>query len=44
MISDYPDKAALHYLMNEFVDEVLEKNGDNIKVVLRDMKIKTILV
>lgn len=44
MISDYHDKVALHYLMNEFVDEVLEKNADNIKVVLRDMKIKTILV
>ena len=44
MISDYPDKRGLHHLMGKFVDEVLEKNKDNVKVVLRDMKIKTILV
>lgn len=43
MISDYPDKKGLHHLMDKFVDEVLEKNGDNVKVVLRDMKIGNII-
>jgi len=43
MISDYPDKKGLHHLMDKFVDEVLEKNKDNVKVVLRDMKIGNII-
>lgn len=42
MISDYPDKQGLHHLMVEFADTVLKKNKDNIKVVLRDMKIESI--
>ena len=43
MISDYPDKRGLHHLTERFVDEVLEKNKDNVKVVLRDMKIGNII-
>ena len=43
MISDIPDKRGLHHLMDKFVDEVLEKNKDNVKVVLRDMKIGNII-
>ena len=43
MISDVPDKKGLHHLTERFVGEVLEKNKDNIKVVLRDMKIGSII-
>ena len=43
MISDVPDKRGLHHLTERFVGEVLEKNKDNIKVVLRDMKISNII-
>ena len=44
MISDVPDKGGLHHLiMDKFLDEVLEKNIDNVKVVLRDMKIGNII-
>lgn len=43
MISDVPDKRGLHHLTERFVGEVLEKNGDNLKVVLRDMKISNII-
>ena len=43
MISDIPDKKGLHHLTERFVGEVLEKNKDNIKVVLRDMKIGSII-
>ena len=44
MISDAPDKAGLHHRTNKFVDQVLEKNEKNTKVVLRDMKINNILI
>jgi hypothetical protein len=43
MISDTPDKRGLHHLTNKFVDEVLEGNKNNIKVVIRDMKIDNIV-
>jgi hypothetical protein len=43
MISDVQDKKGLHHLTERFVDEVLEKNIDNLKVVLRDMKIGSII-
>ena len=43
MISDVPDKRGLHQLTERFVGEVLEKNKDNVKVVLRDMKIGSII-
>jgi hypothetical protein len=43
MISDVPDKRGLHHLNERFVGEVLEKNKDNIKIVLRDMKIGSII-
>lgn len=43
MISDVPDKKGLHHLTEKFVGEVLEKNNDNIKIVLRDMKIGSII-
>lgn len=43
MISDVPDKRGLHHLTEKFVGEVLEKNKDNLKVVLRDMKISNII-
>lgn len=43
MISDVPDKRGLHHITEKFVGEVLEKNEDNVKVVLRDMKISNII-
>jgi hypothetical protein len=43
MISDVPDKKGLHHLTERFVGEVLEKNKYNVKVVLRDMKIGSII-
>ena len=43
MISDTPDKKGLHHKTNDFVEVVLEKNKDNVKVVLRDMKIGNII-
>lgn len=43
MISDTPDKPGLHHRTNKFVDEVLEGNKNNIKVVLRNMKIDNIV-
>jgi len=43
MISDVLDKRGLHQLTERFVDEVLKKNKDNLKVVLRDMKIGSII-
>jgi hypothetical protein len=43
MISDVPDKKGLHHLTEKFVGEVLEKNKDNVKIVLRDMKIGSII-
>jgi len=43
MISDVPDKRGLHHVTHNFVDQVLEKNKDNVKVVLRNMKIESII-
>jgi hypothetical protein len=43
MISDIPDKRGLHHKTERFVGEFLEKNKDNVKVVLRDMKISSII-
>lgn len=43
MISDVPDKKGLHQRTEKFIDEVLEKNINNVKVVLRDMKIGNII-
>jgi hypothetical protein len=43
MISDVPDKRGLHHITDRFVGEVLENNKDNVKVVLRDMKIGSII-
>jgi hypothetical protein len=44
MISDTPDKRGLHHVTHNFVDQVLEKNKDNVKVVLRNMKIESIII
>jgi len=43
MISDTQDKIGLHHKMNRFLGDVLIGNGNNIKVVLRDMKINNVL-
>ena len=43
MISDTPDKRGLHHLTERFVGEVLEKNCKSLKIVLRDMKIGSII-
>jgi hypothetical protein len=43
MISDMQDKKGLHHRTEEFVHQVLEKNANNVKVVLRDMKLKALL-
>jgi len=43
LISDVPDKRGLHHLTERFVNEVLEKNKDNVKIVLRDIKIGSII-
>jgi hypothetical protein len=45
MISDTPDKKGLHQKTNDFVGIVLylEKNKNNLKVVLRNMKIESII-
>ena len=43
MISDLPDKKGLHHRTERFVNELLEKNINNVKVVLRDMKIGNII-
>lgn len=43
MISDTPNKPGLHQRTNDFVDEILEGNKKNIKVVLRNMKIDNIV-
>jgi len=44
MISNEPDKRGLHHVTHNFVDQVLEKNKDNVKVVLRNMKIESIII
>jgi hypothetical protein len=43
MISDTQDKKGLHHLTEKFVHQLLEKNANNVKVVLRDMKIDNIV-
>jgi len=43
MISDMQDKKGLHHLTEKFVHQLLEKNANNVKVVLRDMKLKALL-
>lgn len=43
MISDEPNKRGLHPLNDKFVDEILEGNKKNIKVVLRNMKIDNLM-
>ena len=43
MISDTPNKPGLHHRTNSFIDTVLEKNKNNVKVVLRNMKIDNIV-
>lgn len=43
MISNTPNKPGLHHITNKFVDEVLEGNKNNIKIVLRNMKIDNIV-
>ena len=43
MISDTSNKPGLHHKTNKFVDEVLEGNKNNIKIVLRNMKIDNIV-
>jgi hypothetical protein len=43
MISDTLNKPGLHHTINKFVDEILEKNKNNVKVVLRNMKIDNIV-
>jgi len=46
MISDIPDKKGLHHhtawIVGKFVDDVLKKN-DDIKTVLRDLRINSII-
>lgn len=43
MISDEPDKRGLHHKTNKFIDDILEGNKNNIKVVLRNMKIDNLI-
>lgn len=43
LISDIPDKRGLHHLTEKFVIQILEKNEENIKVVLRDMKLNNLI-
>jgi hypothetical protein len=43
MISDMQDKKGLHHRTEKFVHQLLEKNANNVKVVLRDMKLKALL-
>lgn len=43
MISDISSKRGLHHLAEKFTDDVLKKNDENIKVVLRDLKIGSLI-
>ena len=43
MISDTQDKRGLHHKTNDFVNNILEGNKNNIKIVLRNMKIDNIV-
>ena len=44
VISDTPNKTGLHHRTNKFIGTVLEKNKNNVKVVLRNMKIDNIII
>ena len=44
LITDETDKKGLHPIINDFVSKVLEKNKDNVKIVLRNMKIENIII
>jgi hypothetical protein len=43
MISDVKDKKGLHKLTEGFIEDLLIGNKKNIKVLIRDMKIKELL-
>jgi hypothetical protein len=43
MISDVPNKRGLHVLTEEFVLEVVNSNSENMKVILREMKLRTLV-
>jgi hypothetical protein len=43
MISDTQDKRGLHHKTNDFVNNILEGNKKNIKIVLRNMKIDNLV-
>jgi hypothetical protein len=43
MISDVPNKRGLHALTEEFVSEVIDGNSENIKVILREMKLRKLI-
>lgn len=43
MISDVPNKRGLHVLTEEFVLEVVNRNSENMKVILREMKLRTLV-
>jgi len=42
MISDVPDKR-IHFLTEIFIGDFLEKNKENMKIVLRNIKIESII-
>lgn len=44
LITDETDKKGLHERANDFVSQVLEKNKDNVKIVLRNLKIENIII
>jgi hypothetical protein len=43
MISDVSDKRGLHHLTEKFTLEVIEGNSENIKVILREMKLRHLI-
>ena len=43
MISDVPNKRGLHVLTEKFVLEVVNRNSENMKVILREMKLRTLV-
>ena len=43
MISDVPNKRGLHVLTEKFVLEVVNANSENMKVILREMKLRTLV-
>ena len=43
MISDVPHKRGLHVLTEKFVLEVVNRNSENMKVILREMKLRTLV-